>query len=216
MTRSDRPGIRLLPAGEAAVLVEVESGEVVAALYAAVRAAAHARDPRVAATEMVPGARTLLFDGVRDPAGLRAFLAEVPLVVATAAAEGAREVVVPTRYDGPDLALVARAWDMTRAEVVATHTGTVFTVAFCGFAPGFAYCTGLPPRFHLPRHHDPRPRVPAGAVGLAGEFCGVYPRSSPGGWLLLGHTTLDLWIADRPEPATLTPGARVRFVEDPR
>ena len=104
---------------------------------------------------------------------------------------------VPTTYDGPDLEDVARRWDMTLAEVVATHTSVDFVVAFCGFAPGFAYCTGLPAALAVPRHPDPRPRVPAGSVGLAGEFTGVYPTASPGGWRLLGRTDLLLWDADR-------------------
>jgi KipI family sensor histidine kinase inhibitor len=102
---------------------------------------------------------------------------------------------------------------MTVAEAVATHTSTDFVVAFCGFAPGFAYCTGLPDELTVPRHADPRPRVPAGSVGLAGEFTGVYPTASPGGWRLLGRTDLTLWEPDREQPATLAPGTRVRFVQ---
>ena len=120
---------------------------------------------------------------------------------------------VPTRYDGPDLEAVARLWEMTTAEVVRTHTGTEMVVAFCGFAPGFAYCTGLPERLSVPRLDTPRTRVPVGSVGLAGSFTGVYPTASPGGWQLLGRTDLTLWDPSRPEPATLSPGTRVRFVE---
>jgi KipI family sensor histidine kinase inhibitor len=120
-------------------------------------------------------------------------------------------VEVPTRYDGPDLDDVARLWDMTRHEVVRTHSGTDFVVAFCGFAPGFAYCTGLPAGRAVSRLPSPRPRVPAGAVGLAGEFTGVYPSSSPGGWRLIGRTDLVLWRPEAEPPATLPPGTRVRF-----
>ena len=119
----------------------------------------------------------------------------------------------PTTYDGHDLDDVARRWDMTRAEAVATHTGTELTVAFVGFAPGFAYCTGLPAELAVPRLDRPRAKVPAGSVGLAGEYTGVYPTSSPGGWRLVGRTDARLWDADRDEPALLTPGTRVRFVE---
>ena len=119
---------------------------------------------------------------------------------------------VPTTYDGEDLAWVARQWDMTRDEVVATHTAAELVVAFCGFAPGFPYCTGLPERLAVPRHDSPRTRVPAGSVGLAGAFTGIYPTASPGGWRLVGRTDLRLWEVDREQPATLAPGTRVRFV----
>ncbi len=117
------------------------------------------------------------------------------------------------RYDGADLDEVARLWDMTRGEAVATHTGTDFVVAFCGFAPGFAYCTGLPEPLHVPRRDSPRTRVPAGSVGLAGEFTGVYPNASPGGWQLLGVTDLTLFDVTAEPPALLSPGTRIRFSE---
>ena len=124
-----------------------------------------------------------------------------------------RLVELSTTYDGDDLDDVARRWDMTTDEAVATHTGTEFVVAFVGFAPGFAYCTGLPAELAVPRLDRPRPKVPAGSVGLAGEYTGVYPTASPGGWRLVGRTDAALWDADRDEPALLTPGTRVRFVE---
>lgn len=120
---------------------------------------------------------------------------------------------VPTVYDGADLGDVARLWDMTTEEVVATHTGTTHTVAFCGFAPGFAYCAGL--GREVPRLASPRPRVPAGSVGLAGPFTGVYPTASPGGWRLVGRTRLRLWDSAATPPALLTPGTVVRFVAVP-
>ena len=119
---------------------------------------------------------------------------------------------MPTTYDGDDLDDVARLWEMTRDEVVATHTGTELVVAFCGFAPGFPYCTGLPEHLSVPRLDSPRAQVPAGSVGLAGPFTGVYPSASPGGWRLIGRTDLSLWEPDRDPPATLAPGTRVRFV----
>lgn len=91
------------------------------------------------------------------------------------------------------------------------HTGAAYTVAFTGFAPGFGYLTGLPSPLRQPRLDSPRTRVPAGSVGLAGEFTGVYPRESPGGWRLLGHTTTPLFDAHADPPALLAPGDRVRF-----
>jgi KipI family sensor histidine kinase inhibitor len=197
--------MRILPAGRRAVLVEVGSVAEAAALYAAARRA------DLGVTDVVPAARTVLFDGVRDRDVLERWLGEVELT-ADLQAEGP-VVELPTTYDGADLDDVARLWQMTRAEVVATHTGTEFVVAFCGFSPGFAYCTGLPESLAVPRLDSPRSRVPAGSVGLAGEFTGIYPRTSPGGWRLLGRTEVRLWDTDAEDPAVLTPGTRVRFIE---
>ncbi len=203
-------GVKVHRYGRDALLVEVSDTAEALALYAA------ARDRHVPARDIVPAACTVLFDGFTGNGGLDALERLVrelpgrepqaidPMVVPP--------VEVPTRYDGPDLDDIARSWDMTVDEAITTHTSLDFVVAFCGFAPGFAYCTGLPPHLQMPRHPDPRPRVPAGSVGLAGEFTGIYPSASPGGWRLLGHTELRLWDAARETPATLPPGTPVRFV----
>ena len=130
-----------------------------------------------------------------------------------AAAPGGVGVELPTTYEGADLEDVARLWGMTRAEAAATHRGLEFTVAFCGFSPGFAYLVGLPASLQVPRLERPRDRVPAGSVGLSGDFTGVYPRPSPGGWRLIGHTEATLWDLDADVPALLSPGTRVRFTD---
>lgn len=124
-----------------------------------------------------------------------------------------REVVIPVAYDGADLSEVARLTGLTEREVIAAHTGTPWRVAFGGFAPGFAYLVGGDPRLQVPRRDTPRSKVPPGSVGLAGEFSGVYPRESPGGWQLIGRTDLVMWDVDREPPALLSAGATVRFVE---
>jgi len=124
-----------------------------------------------------------------------------------------RQPVPPTTYDGDDLDHVAELWGMSTEEVVRTHTSTEFVVAFCGFAPGFAYCTGLPADRVVSRRVGPRTRVRAGSVGLGGEYPAAYPTASPGGWRIIGLTGEQLWDAGREEPALLTPGTRVRFVE---
>lgn len=121
-------------------------------------------------------------------------------------------VEVPVVYDGPGLADVARLTGLPVDEVVAAHTGQEWSVAFGGFAPGFAYLVGGDERLAVPRRESPRTTVPAGSVGLAGEFSGVYPRPSPGGWQLIGRTDLPMWDLDRDPPALLVPGTRVRFV----
>lgn len=122
-----------------------------------------------------------------------------------------REVVVPVRYDGPDLAAVAAATGLTVDEIVTLHSGAPYEVAFCGFAPGFGYLTGLPARLHLPRRPTPRTLVPAGSVAIASGYAAVYPGASPGGWHLLGSTDLVLFDPERDPPALLVPGTTVRF-----
>ncbi|WP_241472445.1 5-oxoprolinase subunit B family protein [Mycolicibacterium neoaurum] len=121
------------------------------------------------------------------------------------------DVVIGVTYDGADLAEVAELTGLSTAEVVAAHTDTLWQVGFGGFAPGFAYLIGGDPRLQVPRRAEPRTRVPAGSVGLAGEFSGVYPRESPGGWQLIGRTSAVLFDATRDRPALLTPGMTVAF-----
>ena len=123
-----------------------------------------------------------------------------------------REVVIPVRYDGPDLDDVAAATGCTTDEVARVHSGARYRVAFCGFAPGFGYLTGLPDRLQLPRRATPRTSVPAGSVAIAAGYTAVYPGVSPGGWHLLGTTDLHLFDPDRDPPALLVPGSAVRFV----
>jgi KipI family sensor histidine kinase inhibitor len=171
---------------------------------------AEARRRGIEATDIVPAARTVLFDGAPDLDTLVSEVGSWDLgEIEPATGE---QVEVPTTYDGEDLEEVARLWQMTTDEVVTTHTQTEFVVAFCGFSPGFAYCTGLPPELSVPRLDSPRTKVPAGSVGLAGEFTGIYPTASPGGWQLIGRTDLVLWEEAADQPATLPPGTRVRFV----
>lgn len=190
--------------GGDALLVDVADHHAALALYRAVRASG------LAVRDVVPAARSVLLDGVADLDAVERELAGWEHLPERATGD---VVEVPTRYDGPDLEEVARLWQMTTAEVVATHTALEHEVAFCGFAPGFAYCAGLPEHLAVPRRHDPRPRVPAGSVAVADRWTGVYPTASPGGWQLLGRTDLGLWDVACDQPATLAPGTRVRFVE---
>ncbi|MGW0735985.1 5-oxoprolinase subunit PxpB [Streptomyces sp. NPDC002851] len=201
--------MRMLPMGERALLVEVDSGAAAEALHAALlRRRADGTLPPV--RDIVPAARTVLLDGLDDPAGFAARLAtwEIPPLSPRAQ----RAVEIPVRYDGPDLADVAVHWDVPPHEVARIHSGTEFRVAFCGFAPGFGYLTGLPERYAVPRRATPRTTVPPGSVALAGPYTGVYPRSSPGGWQLIGTTDTVLWDATRTPAALLSPGTLVRFV----
>lgn len=126
--------------------------------------------------------------------------------------EAVREIQIRVRYDGPDLDEVARWLGISRDEVVALHAGASYTVESIGFAPGFAYLTGLDPRLHVPRRETPRPRVPAGSLAIAAGYTTVYPFDSPGGWNLIGSLADDVPMFDR-HGARLQLGDRVRFVE---
>lgn len=121
------------------------------------------------------------------------------------------DVTIDVVYDGDDLDEVARLSGLSPDQVVAAHTAAPMRVGFGGFAPGFAYLVGGDPRLHVPRRSDPRTKVPVGSVGLAGEFSGIYPRETPGGWQLIGRTDAVLWDVHRDPPALLTPGAGVQF-----
>lgn len=192
------------PAGPRAALIECSSQEQVAALYAAARAQA---DEGI--EERVPAARSLLLIGARAQALAQQLCAGRLTEIA---APDQPLIEIPLRYDGEDLDSVAQLTGLSRAELIAAHSGADWRVAFCGFAPGFAYLTGGPEILQVPRRREPRKRVPKGAVAVAGEFTGIYPRESPGGWQLLGHTDVSLWDLQRQPPALLQPGARVRFV----
>jgi KipI family sensor histidine kinase inhibitor len=199
--------VKVLPFGDAALLVEVDGLPEALALAAAVR------DARPAGMlDVVPAARTVLVTVApgTDLAALRRTVLALPVDPSSAPEGGTVEVAVT--YDGPDLAEVARLTGLSEDDVVAAHTSTPWRVAFGGFAPGFAYLTGGDERLRVSRRDEPRTTVPAGAVGLAGEFSGVYPRPSPGGWQLIGSTDVQLWEPDRDPPALLEPGGWVRFV----
>jgi KipI family sensor histidine kinase inhibitor len=198
--------MRVLPYGESALLLDLDDPAAVPA----VRAALAGRDDVV---DAVAGAATVL--AVARAGRLEAVRAAAGTVLAEAAASEPSDsgplVVLPVRYDGPDLDVVAGLTGLSREQVMERHARGAYRVRFCGFAPGFAYLDGLDPRLHVPRRAEPRRRVPAGAVGLAGEFTGVYPRASPGGWQLIGTTDVPLWDLHRTPPALLPPGTRVRF-----
>ena len=204
---------RLLPYGDRAVLFELPDLAAVVAVHRVLRA-----DLPAGVIDLVPAARTVL---VRfEPrtvslARVAAWLQEHAAAAAGTAPDpepASVLVEIPVRYDGVDLADVAELTGLTVDEVVRRHAAATYTVAFCGFVPGFGYLAGGDPALRVSRLASPRTRIPAGSVAIADEYTGIYPRESPGGWRLIGRTGVRLWDLDRDPPALLTPGTRVRFV----
>jgi KipI family sensor histidine kinase inhibitor len=200
--------VRVLPCGDAAVLLDLDDLDAVLGWSAALNA-----DVPDGVIDVVPAARTVLlrFDRQRTTAAeVAAAVRRLrPLPFARRTAE---TVEIPVRYDGADLDEVGRITGLGADGVAAAHADAYWTVAFCGFMPGFGYLVGDEPRLRVPRRADPRTRVPAGSVALADRYTGVYPRSSPGGWQLIGRTDRATWDLDSDPPALLRPGVRVRFV----
>src|SRR5215211_3881513 len=209
----------LLTCGEHAVLVEVGGLDEVLAFAYAVREAAGAETAGLTdIVEIVPAAATVLVV-VSDNAPIapvRQALAALPVAAASEVPVSDHVIEIPVEYNGPDLSDVAKLTGLSVEEVIAAHTGTDWRVAFGGFAPGFAYLSWGDRRLAVPRRKEPRTSVPSGAVALAGEFSAVYPRSSPGGWQLIGRTDVEVFDIDRDPPALLQPGAVVRFIEKSR
>jgi KipI family sensor histidine kinase inhibitor len=199
--------VRVRSVGAEALLLEVDDPAAWFAELTRRRAAGE-----LAAVEIVPGARTVLLDGVSDPArtaqSLRGWTLSDP--------EGEPDIAtveIPVDFDGPDLDDVARRWETDPRGVVDRITTTPLRVAFCGFSPGWAYLAGLPAELAVPRLATPRARVPAGSVGLADAYAGIYPSATPGGWRLIGRTDVILFDAERQPPALLRPGTGVHLIE---
>jgi KipI family sensor histidine kinase inhibitor len=194
---------RLIDYGPAAALLECENLAEVHGLLPQLR-----DQPKI--KEVVPGARTVLLRlaSPLDAVDRRGLLSMV--LTSTEIRQQVR-IRVEVDYSGEDLRTVADQVRTTPAEVVELHTGQIWTVGFCGFAPGFAYLQGEHDRLRVSRRQQPRPNVPAGAVGLADSWSGIYPRAGPGGWQLIGRTDAQLWDLNRTPPALLQPGFQVQF-----
>ncbi|WP_353826719.1 5-oxoprolinase subunit B family protein [Agromyces sp. SYSU T0242] len=212
-------GIRLLPSGRSALLVECDALAEVLVLHEALAA-----DAPAGVVELVPAARTLLVAIDSDRMPLESAAAWVRRVAGGAGGRepsargvggvtGGGDAVIEVDYRGEDLPAVAEALDVSSEHLVARHVAAHWRVAFIGFAPGFGYLVADDWPFDVPRLDVARERVPSGAVGLAGAFSGAYPRESPGGWRLIGRTDDALWDATADEPAVLVPGRGVRFRE---
>jgi inhibitor of KinA len=129
-----------------------------------------------------------------------------------------RTIEIPVCYGGsfgPDLEDVARHTGLAPERVLELHASAEYLVYFLGFSPGFPYLGGLPPELATPRLPAPRKVVPAGSVAIGGSQTGVYPVDSPGGWRIIGRTTLRLFDSAATPPALLRIGDTVRFVPTP-
>jgi KipI family sensor histidine kinase inhibitor len=201
--------------GDQALLLEFDSTAEVLAWADALREA-----ELLGVLDIVPASRTVLLKlaGPRYQAPTRQRLGKLRVTTEalTEASQGKADIEIGVVYDGADLEEVSRLTGLTTDQVIAAHTGTPWRVGFGGFAPGFAYLIGGDERLNVPRQSEPRTKVPAGSVALAGEFSAVYPRESPGGWQLIGQMADDsvaLWDIDRDPPALLRPGMWVQFRE---
>ena len=206
---------QVTPAGDRALLVTVGDTidrALLGQVLALDKALADRRPSGLIST--VPAYASLLchYDpGVTDIARLQASVVELEGHV-DAAVELGSVVDVPTRYDGPDLASVALATNLTPAAVIEMHADREYLVYCVGFAPGFTYCGALPDQLSVPRLASPRLRVSAGSIGIAGRQTGIYAVESPGGWNLIGRTALRLFDPAADPPARLKPGDRLRFI----
>ncbi|MDO4607019.1 MAG: urea amidolyase family protein, partial [Bowdeniella nasicola] len=197
---------RILPCGDLAFLVELDSLDDVLALHHTL-----ASDPPAGMVECLPAARTVLVRAASPVMAQQVARHIRDLTVRERTGGDAREITLDVLYDGDDLDDVATHLGMSRQAVIAAHTGQAWTAAFGGFAPGFMYCIGENNSLDVPRRSSPRTAVPAGAVGLAGHFSAVYPRSTPGGWQLIGRCAEPMWDTTRPEPSAIAPGDIVRY-----
>ncbi len=198
--------------GDAAFLVDVEPGQ----RHALARAITERGLAGV--VDVVPAERSVLV--TFDPRTFEATGADADALADLASSVGLREALavsavieIGVRYDGADLDDVAARTGLSTREVVARHLAGDYVVAFMGFAPGFGYLDGLDPALHVPRLATPRTHVDAGAVAIAGARSCMYPRASPGGWRVVGHTRDVLFDPSADVPSLLRAGVHVRFRE---
>lgn len=207
--RQITPRLRVI--GESGILVELRDPVERRLLHAALL-----QNPAPALTELVPAAVTIMLKTATAeaiPAVLEHLRALLASGIEEVAAADVEPTIIEVRYDGEDLAAVAEILGISERDVVARHTGQLWTVEFAGFMPGFGYMSGAAGGMTVPRRQSPRTRIPPGSVALAGDFTGIYPQASPGGWQLIGTTDAVLWDTEATPPTVMVPGARIQFVE---
>ncbi|TSD40401.1 allophanate hydrolase subunit 1 [Rhodococcus sp. KBS0724] len=204
---------RLLTAGKSSILVETDSPTETLGLVEQLR-----RCPPSGMIDFLPAETTVMIFA-RPDADMSALRSEIGRLSLTSTsilehAQSDDVVIVPVHYDGEDLAELAHITGLSVRDIIARHTDELWRCSFIGFAPGFSYLspTSATP-WTIPRREQARPSVPPGSVALASRYCAVYPRSSPGGWQLIGRTDMQMWDIDNDPPALVQPGRVVRFVD---
>lgn len=201
--------MRFLPVNLSHLLIELSSLKETLSLYEAIKQA-----DLIAIEDIIPAAKTLLIHYTPWLITAEELVFQIRhLEVKAVSARKTQSLIIPVDYQGDDLSEVAELLGITTSEVIRRHTEQTYHVAFTGFAPGFAYLVADDTKLYVPRRKTPRTRIPAGSVGLAGEFSGVYPQQSPGGWQLIGTTEIKMWDLSRTQPAFLLPGNEVYFVD---
>lgn len=200
--------MRLLPVGEDSLLIDLDTPQEAQAWHAEILRR-HGEGTLAPVREIVPGEKTVLLYGTSDLPALHTALRRCSVSPwRRTAVPSWRSPCTTTEPISPR----SPRCGVSEDDVARVHSGVEHRVAFSGFAPGFAYMTGLDERYHVPRRDEPRTTVPAGSVAVAGHYTGIYPRPSPGGWQLIGTTPVRLWDLDRRPATLLAPGTRVRFV----
>ncbi len=211
--------VDIKPCGDAALLLDIQNSDVadagISILAGVMNVHQQIRDMNIpGVVDIVPAGATVVVSldtALCTPKQATQYLQDVTISAGTL--ESGREVVIPVVYQGPDLEVVADATGLRVRDVIQQHSEMPWLAAFGGFAPGFMYLVPQQPLWNIPRRSQPRPQIPVGAVGLAGEFSGVYPQASPGGWQLLGITPLQMWDTSRAQPSYIAPGDTVIFKE---
>jgi inhibitor of KinA len=213
-----RTELRAVPLGDSAVTIvlgTVRSPELLTMVHATAAALAAEKLPEV--QDIVPAylGVAVFYNSLQTPYSELAakLLAACERASTSRPVTGdSREHEIPLTYDGADLEQVSQACGISVDEVIARHSGRTYNVDLLGFVPGFGYLSELDPSLHLPRRPQPRPRVPAGSVAIAGAQTAVYPLDTPGGWHLIGRTYQAMFDPERDPPALLRAGDSVRFV----
>ncbi len=201
--------MRFLPINLTAMLVELADLDETLSLFTSLE-----QRPITGIKEIIPAARTLLIHYYAAETDAKKLATEIRARdLSSGHQQLDHQVMIPVHYCSEDLTDVADYLGITSQALIARHTDHEYRVAFTGFAPGFAYLTSGSAGLNVPRRKTPRTRIPAGSVALAGEFSGIYPQASPGGWQLIGQTDLAMWDLAREQPALLKPGYRVSFVD---
>lgn len=205
-----RSSERILPLGDAALVVELGT-RLDTALNSRCHALASALAARSGVREAFAGYSTVTVHYDPERISYSALAAAARRIERPRSAPSGRLHRIPVDYDGPDLAATAEHLGITVERLIELHMKPIYRVFMIGFVPGFAYLGPLPRELHIARRRVPRTLVPAGSVAIGGEQTGIYSLPTPGGWHLLGRTSLRMFLPDSDPPSLLRPGDRVRF-----